>query len=38
MTGPDSIARDELHAYVDGRLGPEAQARIEARLAKQLLM
>ncbi len=34
MTGPDSIARDELHAYVDGRLGPEAQARIEARLAQ----
>lgn len=34
MTGPDSIARDELHAYVDGRLGPEAQARAEARLAQ----
>jgi anti-sigma factor RsiW len=34
MTGPDSNARDELHAYVDGRLGPEAQARVEARLAR----
>ncbi len=34
MTGTDSIARDELHAYVDGRLGPEAQARVEARLAQ----
>jgi anti-sigma factor RsiW len=34
MTGPDSIAPDELHAYVDGRLGPEVQARVEARLAQ----
>ncbi len=34
MTGPDSIARDELHAYVDGRLGPEEQTRVEARLAQ----
>ncbi len=34
MTGPDSNVRDELHAYVDGRLGPEAQARVEARLAQ----
>ena len=34
MTGPDSNARDALHAYVDGRLGPEAQARVEARLAQ----
>ncbi|MHA1152214.1 MAG: anti-sigma factor family protein [Alphaproteobacteria bacterium] len=34
MTGPDSSARDELHAYVDDRLGPEAQSRVEARLAQ----
>ena len=34
MTGADSSARDDLHAYVDGRLGPEAQARVEARLAQ----
>ena len=34
MTGSDNAARDELHAYVDGRLGPEARARVEARLAQ----
>lgn len=34
MTGPDSIDRDDLHAYVDGRLAPEAQTRVEARLAQ----
>ena len=34
MTGPDGGARDDLHAYVDGRLGPEAQTRVEARLAQ----
>jgi anti-sigma factor RsiW len=34
MTAPDAIARDDLHAYVDGRLGPEVQARIEAKLAQ----
>jgi len=34
MTGSDSSVRDDLHAYVDGRLGPEAQARVEARLAQ----
>ena len=37
MTGPDSIARDERHAYVDGRLGPEAQARIEAESIKGII-
>ncbi len=34
MTGPDSIARDALHEYVDGRLGPEERTRVEARLAQ----
>ncbi len=34
MTDPDSIARDALHAYVDGRLGPEERARVEARLTR----
>lgn len=34
MTGPDSVARDALHGYVDGRLGPEARAHVEARLAQ----
>jgi len=34
MTGPDSNARDQLHAYVDDRLGPEARATIEALLAQ----
>ncbi len=34
MTGPDSLARDQLHAYVDGRLGPEEQTRVEVRLAQ----
>ncbi len=34
MTDPESNLRDELHAFVDGRLGPEAEARIEARLAQ----
>ena len=34
MTGPDSIDRDDLHAYVDGRLTPEAQTHVEARLAQ----
>lgn len=34
MTAPDAIARDDLHAYVDGWLDPEARARIEASLAQ----
>ena len=25
MTGSERIDRDDLHAYVDGRLAPEAQ-------------
>lgn len=33
MTGSD-IDRDDLHAYVDGRLTPEAQLRVEGRLAQ----
>ncbi len=34
MTGAEGIERDDLHAYVDGRLAPEAQTGIEARLAE----
>jgi len=34
MTGAEGIDRDDLHAYVDGRLAPEAQTGIEARLAE----
>ena len=34
MTGPEPIDRDDLHAYVDGRLAPEAQLRVEGRLAQ----
>ena len=34
MTGSERIDRDDLHAYVDGRLAPEAQHRVEGRLAQ----
>lgn len=34
MSGPESIDRDDLHGFVDGRLAPEAQKRIEAWLAR----